>query len=559
MSSFLNSRSRSFRGLCWLMTLVMATAPSVAIRAEQANQQSPTAGESSYVLSYASAIGVLRPRQLLTSEAMQMMPIEVVSAAGQQYLGFDPVDIKQIVISASPSNLYSAIVEFTQPIDLAELSDEITGHTTPAELNGKPYLKSQQPFLPSFAAVAETKLLLAPDATLQQLLRNKEAPKGALIKRLATIGSRDDLFISVDLENLRPLIQMGLSQAVNNVPAEYQLFFELPDYLKRVELRGSLSGAGPWELTADANNSDDADRVSKLIEEAIGLYSFTAAESAASLLANNDPVVQAMGRYQQRMTPIWAEGLTPKRDGERFTLFHSDEVDENSSQLTNIAIAGVLVAMLLPAVQASREAARRSMSQNNIKNILLALLNYDSSYGKFPAHANYSADGKPLLSWRVHILPFLEEQKLYEQFRLDEPWDSEHNQKLISQMPEVFLDPSSNRNTAEGKTHYLGVKGDGLAFDGSEKGRRIANFRDGTSNTIMILQVNNQRAATWTQPDDWELDPKNTLKGLAGSMHPGIFLAGFADAHVTFIEEKIDPKVFKHMLTIAGGEVVILD
>ncbi len=574
MSLFLNTRCRGFRGICWFMTVIMAIGPSVAVSAEQAERRvvggdktllaAPAAKKSeplelAYVLPNAVAIAAARPRQLLTAKAVQIMPIELVSAMGLQYLGFDPVDIKQIVISASPSMLYSAIVELTKPIDLAGLSDELTKHTVAAEINGKPYLKSQEPFLPSFFWVTETTLLIAPDVTLQQLLRTKDAPTGVLVEQLAASDSRDDLLISVELNTLRPLIKMGLAEATKDVSAEFQQFLELPNLIKQVQLRGSLSGAGPWELTADANSSEDADRTSELIDQALTLYGDTAAATAASLLAEDEPVLQAMGRYQLRVTPIWAEQLKPKRDGERFTIFHSEGVDEHSSQLTNIAVIGVLVALLLPAIQAAREAARRNASMNNMKNIMLAVHNYADRHRRLPAHANYSEAGKPLLSWRVLILPELGEEALYKQFHLDEPWDSEHNRQLISQMPELYLDPSSRHSPEDGKTHYLGAKGEGLAFSGTERGRYFAGIRDGTAFTIMILQVNDQRAATWTKPEDWELDPKDPLKGLAGSMHPGIFMAGFFDAHIQAISEDIDPEVFQHMLTISGREVIPRD
>ena len=221
-----------------------------------------------------------------------------------------------------------------------------------------------------------------------------------------------------------------------------------------------------------------------------------------------------------------------------------------------IATVGILVALLLPAVQAAREAARRSSSMNNMKNILLALLNYaDRHGGRFPAHANYSEDGKPLLSWRVHILPELEEMELYRKFHLDEPWDSPHNKQLIPLMPELYLDPSSGLDTTDGRTHYLGSYGKGALFNGTKAGTSFPGVRDGTSNTIAILQVSDARAATWTKPDDWEFNPKKPLDGLDGP-HPGGFLAGFCDGHVQFISESIDAATFRAMLTTNGGEVI---
>ena len=102
--------------------------------------------------------------------------------------------------------------------------------------------------------------------------------------------------------------------------------------------------------------------------------------------------------------------------------------------------------------------------------IMLGLLNFESARGAMPAHAVYSDDGKPLLSWRVQILPYLEHQDLYNQFHLDEPWDSEHNKQLVEQMPEVFRDPASKLTTADGKSNYLGVTGESAVYRQGEKG-----------------------------------------------------------------------------------------
>jgi hypothetical protein len=222
-----------------------------------------------------------------------------------------------------------------------------------------------------------------------------------------------------------------------------------------------------------------------------------------------------------------------------------------------VATIGVLVALLLPAIQAAREAARRNSSLNNMKQILIGLANYESAKLKFPAHAIYSDDGKPLLSWRVAILPYMERMDLYRQFYLDEPWDSEHNRTLIAQMPNVYLDPSSGLLAVDGKSHYVGVVGEGMFFDGTSQGRDYSSITngDGTSNTICVLQVDDENAVIWTKPEDWEMDPNAPLAGI-GSLHSGGFLAGFCDAHSKFINMAIDPDVFRALLTVAGGEAI---
>ena len=112
--------------------------------------------------------------------------------------------------------------------------------------------------------------------------------------------------------------------------------------------------------------------------------------------------------------------------------------------LVVIAIIAVLIALLLPAVQSAREAARRAQCVNNLKQIGLAMHNYASANGGFPPAAIVDPRGKPLLSWRVAILPYLDANPLYAKFKLDEPWDSPHNKELLKYMPAVYGCPSRN-------------------------------------------------------------------------------------------------------------------
>jgi len=117
-----------------------------------------------------------------------------------------------------------------------------------------------------------------------------------------------------------------------------------------------------------------------------------------------------------------------------------------SAPLGTIATAAPLVAgLLLPASNASRAAAVRSQATNNLKQIGLAMHNYHDVHASLPPAASHDDDDKPLLSWRVHVLPYVEQNELYKEFHLDEPWDSEHNKKLIPRMPVVYRTPNAHR------------------------------------------------------------------------------------------------------------------
>lgn len=226
------------------------------------------------------------------------------------------------------------------------------------------------------------------------------------------------------------------------------------------------------------------------------------------------------------------------------------------------ATAPVAVALLLPAVQGARESARRMQSQNNLKQLGIAMHTYHDTWRRFPAAHTLTADGKPKLSWRVHMLPYIEQQELYEQFRLDEPWDSEHNKKLIAKIPPTYRSPTSR--AGEGMTTYLGAKGKNAAFvdpDATDKGKdqaagiSLAAVIDGTSNTIMIVEAADDKAVIWTKPGDFEPDAKDPLKGLIGPGGQG-FNAAFCDGAVRTLKKSIDPKTLQRLFQRNDGEAV---
>ena len=564
------TRKFLFRSICWLMAVVTPLSPSAVVYAQAPATQSATAkgaptagrpdtGPTRFVLPYSSAIASLRPRQLLTCETAKMLPVEIVQAACLKELGFDPLLVEQVLVSAIPSLAgppsYAASIELTEKIDLSQLSMKLVAHTAPGTRDGQTYLQSQDPQLPSFFWVADTTLLVAPDHVLNQLLSAKPRQPDAFASSW-TACAQDDFALLVNIGGLRPLIQLGLSQVAANVPDEFKQFLELPNHLERARLRVSFSGAGPVELSLAAKDATAANRVEELIDEGMSIYRKQAALQASKLQQSEDPVEQATGRYIMRTMPAWSEQLTPTRNEDRFTLFEIPAEQNTLGGPASIAVMGVLVALLLPAVQAAREAARRNSSMNNMKHLMLSLHIYNDLKKKFPAHASYSPDGKPLLSWRVHILPYMEREELYNQFHLDEPWNSEHNRQFIPLMPEIFLDPSSGLSSTQGRTHYLGIQGKGMAFDGTEKGKSFASFRDGSSNTIMLVQTNDERAAIWTKPEDLEWTDAVPFAGLVPNLHPGIFLAGFADGHVSAISYGIDEEVLEAMLTTDGGEAI---
>jgi hypothetical protein len=193
---------------------------------------------------------------------------------------------------------------------------------------------------------------------------------------------------------------------------------------------------------------------------------------------------------------------------------------------------------------------------DNLYTITKALITYFDHHRSFPIATRGGKNVKgigPALSWRVSILPYVGEPNLYQQFKLDEPWDSEHNKKLIEKMPSIYKAPSS-KTAADFKTVYLTPRGDNTAFP-ADRGLKHASIIDGTSKTIFVVEASDESAVIWTKPDDYEVDENSSMNGLVG-LHQGGFLAAFGDNCVRFIPKETDSGMLKAMFTRNDGKQV---
>jgi RNA polymerase sigma factor (sigma-70 family) len=202
----------------------------------------------------------------------------------------------------------------------------------------------------------------------------------------------------------------------------------------------------------------------------------------------------------------------------------------------------------------TKAALRRRQSRNNLKQIGVALQNYEAAYGKFPAPAIYSKDGKPLLSWRVAILPFIEQDNLYKQFHLDEPWDSAHNKPFSDMVVKAYAAPGATGKDGA-LTYYQAIVGEGAAWE-PKKQLPISSFVDGTSNTIMVVEA--ATPVPWAKPEDLPFVPDQALPKLGG-LFGGNFHALMVDGGVMFLSDRADPELLSRAITRGDGYPIDFD
>jgi hypothetical protein len=272
--------------------------------------------------------------------------------------------------------------------------------------------------------------------------------------------------------------------------------------------------------------------------------------NASSIIA--EKVQGALDQLKEGIIPFWPRASEmesmPKsmkdalatidisQTGNQFTI----ALDKD--KLTSLA-QGILE-MARPTIQSTSQLFR----MQSARNLALAIHNYEAAYAKFPQNI-VDGDGKPLLSWRVAILPFLEEVELYEKFKLNEPWDSDHNRELLAEMPEFLK--TTDELTEAGKTVWSRPTGE--KFIGSCS--RFREITDGTSNTILIIGTTPEAAVHWTQPADLKPNPEKISEGIFSEIQTTT-IAAMADASGMKFSDDTTDETLSLLLMHNDGNVV---
>ncbi len=492
------------------------------------------------------ALGVvtLWPEALAEREQMQLAPLEVITAAGLENVGIDPLQIARIDVMigfpAPTGPQFGVLVQSSVPLDLAAMNPQLLASGEGIDDGGFRYLELAGPPATILHPLNANSVILGTKGFVKQMALNG-APDSPLAAIVGSVKSQQDLLAVVSVQTLRPLLQ-GMAQGA---PVPPDLLADMQTVVASTEFLAVRLVLGQPERLQIVLASSDQAAATTNAASLDNLLQFTRdqlVQQAKAEVPADSLTGQAMHQYIDRVAAHLTQTLQPTQSGNRLVYELSD--------FQNMGVIGTLTGLLLPAVQSARQAARRVDSMNNLKLIGLAFHNFADAYDTLPATAGLDNDGQPMLSWRVALLPFLDEMELYNQFHLDEPWDSEHNLTLLEKMPDVFR--HAGRATQPGYTVYQAPVGEETLLRLKEP-TKFRDITDGTSNTILAVETTAERAVPWTAPKDYELDMEDPHAGLFDGP-TGNFL--FGDGSVQALSAAVDLQILRALFTRAGGEVV---
>jgi prepilin-type processing-associated H-X9-DG protein len=531
--------------------------------------EQPAAGEATgaYNLTFVPAdarmIVAMRPQSLLRRrDIMSFVNALRQNSFGGNNLPVPPEEIEQVIVfwEASPPAVSpldrpspipspsGVVVRTSKAQDWNAVLTKLPGPGLEAlRHDGQPYhrFRANGPVTIAAYSPDDRTIVVAEEVVLRDVIADRNAPPPRFAwdeswKRV----NKGQAMVALDTRWLR----RRLVQATGPGPAATEMLrFETfaPLYERAQSYAVSFTASDQslaMDLVAMAGSAQNAKPV---------------ADTLQALLTLGRNVVQSLRRQVDRRAPL--------DEAKEWILQAADSALEKSRLETTEGFVRLHaespvdlaegIRLLLPAVEIARAAARRAQSVNNLKQIGLAFFNYASANNHFPAGVNLDK-GKFPYSWRVAILPYIEQQGLYNEYHFDEPWDGPNNRKLIDRMPVVYARPVPDGTpTTRGNASYFVFTGPST-IGGAEGGAKFDQITDGVSNTLLAVEA--KRDIPWTKPDDLSFDPHGRLPDLGG-FTPGGFNALFADGSVRYFKTSIKPMLLKAMITRDGSEVISND
>lgn len=373
--------------------------------------------------------------------------------------------------------------------------------------------------------VSDSRLIYSSKEKLEGVLNNS---KSGAVRAMIEKSVASDFALAVDLEPVKGFLQQAMQSNPNPMMG---LVMPLVTQMKTLAFAADLEAANLLHLSVETPNAEAAEGVQGMLSGFMNMGK-----------QQYEQMKKDVPAEMQSLTGQLVSGASLATTGSIVSL--NVPRPDNFEQLPE---------MLKPAIAEARKATQNAHRKNNLKQVGLAFHNYHDVYKHFPAldsngekdDANVRGKG---LSWRVHLLPFLEGAPLYEQFKLDEAWDSEHNKSLIAKMPRLFGE------NAEGKTSLHVFAGEGLAFEAGKPGKGLRDYTDGSSNTILVVEAGDDTAEIWTKPSGLALDAADPLAALGKIGET--FLVLMCDGSVHDLSKSLNKTTFSNLIQHNDGNVV---
>lgn len=529
----------------WLATFLLACvifAFAKSSNAQLFDQKTTSTVNSDLVPSSTFFALSAKPELLVKNPKLSAFPREVVSAAGIQQLGFDPMLIEEVTVLITDCEAggfeepprYAIIMRFSQMQGLAGKMIEGTEETN---IRGfKAYLRDEYPDLKvGFLIYDESTILFGESTFLNEVVSGNSGPVAKLMKNKSVNG---EIMGFLDMESFDRLIGPMMAELPPfGQPVED--LKELPNLIDSITFGVATQQRLETNIIMTATSPDAAEDAKEIITNGLEYFRAFMITEMKRNLDMEDPVQVATVQYATRIWDKYEVKLIPTVQGRKLTITVHEEI--------------MALPMLMPMLAVGTREIQTSQlmsTKNRARQLALGVLNYESAYRKFPPHTVYNDAGKAMYSGRVMILPFLEQSNLYEQFDRDKSWDSDANRDLGDTRVPTY-DALRNRGVIR-----LPV------FPGSiwdnEDGIGIGEITDGTSNTILGIEAAPDEPINWADPTPWKISEANPMKDVFGKRDKVI--AVMADASVVELKRsEMTNERLRALLTRNGGEIVSLD
>jgi|JI10StandDraft_1071094.scaffolds.fasta_scaffold00301_11 hypothetical protein len=494
----------------------------------------------------------LQPFNISQANFLKLLPLEPLAALSSDALGIDlsRCSIAAGTVSVAEDLRWELAIRFSpyQNTDIRFLKSSQFGPIRTTQSN--PGIRLREWKNTGLSVLQDNEQWLAGTEKSLKTMLSQDSRPHRLISSLQ--NRKEAIAIALDMKTLAPKLSKILKVfEISPFSEEAVLASECCSLLDHVECAIDIGSTTKvqirWVAKVDADIEKCGDVVKKVLRRCGDLLVVQISRNFDYSVGTNGANGEALDAYFGRMKNALNDLVTTKiQQGEVVT------------ELVEIEEVLSLLVVAMTSLQISDELGDflpQPQTEQNMEMLIDALHSYETVHRRIPPRTVKDANGKPLLSWRVLLLPFVGEEELYSQFRLDEPWDSEHNKKLVDQMPSVFA--NQNADAPVGYTCYLAPHGfmdrrEQTIWDAEPLLLRQVN--DGLANTAAMVEVEPQSAVPWTKPEDFDLRERDLLEHWGAPPAGGLIVMLDTTCYdFTRLKEK---KKLKAVLTANGGEAV---